>query len=70
MLTVEIKVNGQMIGHCYCQNVTPELADDCEYNVVYYRVGNVKVKKFKIVHKESDGAEILIRKVFEKLCLN
>lgn len=65
MMTVEVKVNGSVIGVAYIQNVEDLHEGKCRYLAEYYELGNGCKKTTKIIHNRSDGAAKLILKVFQ-----
>ncbi len=62
MFTVEIKINGSMIGHVYGRNVgdTPK---GSQYDYEYYDVENRKIVGGKILHKRERGIKALIASI-------
>lgn len=67
MLTVEIKVNGALIGLAYARNVAwGDLLDTSTYKWQYYRPeGSPNLLVGEVEHKRDDGAEALVRKILE-----
>lgn len=66
MFTVEIKINGALIGHVYARNLDAD-AYESTYHVEYYKPESRKVRKFKVKHKRSDRAEKLLALILEKI---
>lgn len=79
MLTVEMKINGNLISYMYIVNVTdrvcprppPHMGPRDErqdvYEVELYRVGEGKVMRTTVQHARGDGAEVLVRKAISAL---
>lgn len=66
MLTTEIKINGIMIAHLYAVNKGSH--HDTEYNLYkfeYTRFGEGFVHRGNILHRQADGAEVLISKILK-----
>ncbi len=65
MLSVELKVNGVMVGHIYARNITSteKLVGLNLYHCEYYRPETRKVSKGKVSHNREDGIEILVGKI-------
>ncbi len=65
MISVELKVNGVMVGHIYARNITPvdKLVGLNLYHCEYYRPEKRKVSKGKVSHKREDGIEKLVGKI-------
>jgi hypothetical protein len=63
MLSCEIKVNGNLVGHIYARNVTGEVSPDQTqhlYHWEYYRPESRKVRNGIVSHIRRDGIEQLI----------
>lgn len=83
MLTVEIKVNGALIGHIYLVNMGAVLGvpDKNRYEYEFYEIGaqldseqkKKRLSKYKplrtgkLVHKRTDGAMRLIKKAIDDI---
>jgi len=65
MMSVEIKVNGALIGHLYLHNEATIDADLCRYVVEYAIIGEGKVMTGHLLHRRDDGAEVLVKKAFQ-----
>ena len=75
MLTVEIKVNGNIVGCLYAHNEGPipgynEGGDEYHYSWEYYRVRSKKIITGLCEHGRSDGIEVLVKKILQKICKN
>ena len=68
MFTIEIKINGAMIGHIYGHNegLDPEGSGDTTYKWEYYRVESRKLEHGKVLHNRDCGIESLICKILGK----
>lgn len=64
-LTVEIKVNGCLIGHLYFLNQERDVGDEATYGVIYLKIDPHKIYETTLLHKRSNGAEALIAKGME-----
>lgn len=64
MLTVELRINGRLIGHAYVVNRAPEVypGDECPYSWELYTV-NRGTLNGTVDHRREDGAWELLRKV-------
>jgi len=60
MFTVEIMINGTMVGHIYGHNEKDLGGDVCEYRYEYYRPEMRKVVNGRVNHLGSNGIEELI----------
>lgn len=63
MLTVELKVNGTMVGHIYARNVTgtKHLGNQNHlYHWEYYRPEQRTLRQGTVTHVRDDGIEQLI----------
>lgn len=75
MITVEIKINGTLIAHLYCRNVTSFLPINRTgkdkvshlYDFEYYKIGVQEVRIGKVWHVPSDGALKLIAKIIKAI---
>lgn len=70
MLTVEIKVNGALIGHVYAVNEGKKISGrtlfpitgECAYRWEHYRP-DAGVCTGRLKHRREDGAEALVSKI-------
>jgi hypothetical protein len=60
MFTVEIKVNGSLIGHIYGRNMSGDKDGKCWYNYEYYEPETRHVMKGTVPHKREDGIRALV----------
>jgi len=69
MLSVELKVNGTMVGHIYARNVTecPDLADTNLYHWEYYKPEQRTARRGKVEHKRSKDIEVLIATILGEM---
>ena len=72
MFSVEVKINGILIGHLYGHNKgymeSDDLSDECLYSYEWFEPGTGKeVKRGNITHKRDDGMVKLLSKIFKKL---
>ena len=65
MLSVEIKINGNMIGHIYARNTTPttKAVGLNLYTSEYYKPELRSVVKGEITHEREAGIEKLVGKI-------
>jgi len=66
MITAEIRVNTQLIGHIYCVN---EVGDDdgwCQYSYEYYCPGEGTIKG-TVRHYRPNGAVALMKEICEDI---
>lgn len=78
MLTVEIKVNGVLVGHIYCRNITFDSSfpvkalngDANIYEYEYYKIGKTELTGGNLQHNQKDGALKLIGEIIKKLLAN
>ena len=67
MMTVEIKINGCLIGHIYAVN-EGYVNGKYRYRFDYYDVGKAELKKGnRVLHKRDDGALVLTKKIIGEL---
>lgn len=59
-MTIDIKVNGTMVGFLYLHN-EGAIVSDHRYTYEYYRPTQHLIKG-EVIHRRDDGAEILIHK--------
>jgi hypothetical protein len=69
MFTVELKVNGAMIGHIHGVNkgLHPEGKGETIYEYEYYDVEERDLIKGKVFHKKGDGIKHLIRLILDDI---
>ena len=69
MITSEIKVNSDLIGHIYCVNKKEIKQEDCYvYQGKFYRIGEGAIEiTFSIKHKRKDGFEKLMLLIWKKI---
>jgi len=65
MFTVEIKINGSLIGHIYGHNEGVDKNNNTEYTYEYYRPESRKLVNGKILFRREDGIENLICSILE-----
>lgn len=78
MLTVEIKVNGVLISHIYCRNITFDSSfvaaltdgDANIYEYEYYKIGKTELTSGNLQHNRKDGALKLIGAIIKNLLGN
>jgi hypothetical protein len=63
MFTVEIRINGSLIGHVYGRNKGDNNDGTSSYEYEYYEPEQRKVKKGKVDHRRMDGAVPLVVKI-------
>lgn len=66
MFTVELKINGTMIGHIYGHNEGLEDEGLTKYSWEYYRIESRKVTSGTVLHHRDDGLESLVAKILEE----
>ena len=70
MLTIELRVNGALIGHAQLinQGYLKGLDDTCEYEYhAWLTEGKGNILRGRLKHKRSDGAFELVRKLTEDM---
>ena len=67
MFTIEIKINGSMIGHIYGHNEGPDPngTGDTKYAWEYYRPKSREIKHGTVFHSQEAGIESLVCKILE-----
>ena len=65
-MSLEIRINGEMIGYAYVKNEGIVEEDKCLYSIEYFRPEK-DLTKFNVIHKRSDGAEKLLDSIFKKI---
>ena len=66
MFTVEIKINGSLIGHIYGHNEGPT-PDGDRYRYEYYETEKRKVVNGEVVHHRADGIRPLIAAILSDI---
>ncbi|MBI2044658.1 hypothetical protein HYT23_01230 [Candidatus Pacearchaeota archaeon] len=68
MLSIEVRVNRDLIGHAYIANKKVSMANGAAYSVTYYTPNNKnKILEFEVVHKPEEGVEKLILLVYQEV---
>lgn len=68
MLTVEVKVNGGLIGFLYIVNRgTLDGRGTVLYSVEYYEPGTGKVRSCEVTHFPHEGALVLLEKAISEV---
>lgn len=71
MLSLETRVNGELIGYAYVnkkQQADIHNSKNYIYYVEYHKIGlRSKVIHFRIVHNVEEGAEKLVLKVYQEI---
>ncbi len=68
MLSIEVRVNRDLIGHAYIVNRGNLRDEGTVYPITYYAPnGNKKLLEFDIVHKPEQGVEKLVLLVYEEV---
>ena len=67
MFTIELKINGSMIGHIYGHNegIAPEGKGETLYSWEYYRPQIRELKHGTVLHHRAAGIEALVCKILE-----
>lgn len=65
MITVEIKINGIIVGCIYAINKGKNhcMPDHCNYKFEYWRPGEGAVTTGTLLHKTVDGADALVKSI-------
>lgn len=68
VFTVEIKVNGTLVGHINGENVS-DIKGLSTYNYEYYEVDSIALKLVngRVKHNHKNGIRALIKKVLEDM---
>ena len=64
MLSIEVRVNRDLIGHAYIKNTQTERRNKIVYEVTYYKPSKEEIMKFEVLHKPDEGVEKLIFLVY------
>ena len=68
MLTVEYRVNGQLIGFTNIKNIGPvEISDEFVYEFDHKPIEMAGTMSGCMTHKRKDGFEVLVQKVLQKI---
>lgn len=69
MFTVELKINGTMIGHIYGKNkgLASEGTGETIYEYEYYEPDGGDIARGFVLHKREDGLRHLVRLVLEDI---
>ena len=69
MFTVELKINGALIGHVHGINkgLYPEGKGETLYNYEYYNVEERDLIAGHVLHKRDDGLPNLVRLILEDM---
>ena len=72
MFSVEVRINGSMIGHIYGHNEgftnNSKKYDECNYTYQYYDVQEGIVYSGEVKHERQDGIEELLKRILQKQC--
>jgi len=63
MITIEIRINGALIGHIYAVNLRGAPDGLCEYRYEYYEPDRGSLVTGKIKHQRPEGALALVAKL-------
>ena len=63
MITVEIRINGALIGHIYAVNERGASDGLCEYRYEYYEPDRGGLVTGKVKHERTKGAAELVKKL-------
>jgi hypothetical protein len=68
MITSEIKVNGDLVGHVYCVNILNPTRDGrYQYKVTFYDVSDRITDTFKLYHDRLEGFDGLMLKIWQEI---
>lgn len=71
MLSIETRVNGELIGCAHAVRKMQAYIDDDKkfyYYVEYHKIGlENRIVNFRVIHNPEEGAEKLILKVYQEL---
>ena len=71
MLSLEVKINSELIGHAYVENQQIICEEGSLYKVHYYMPGREpNMIKFDLVHNPDDGVEKLIFLIYQEINKN
>jgi len=66
MFTVEIKINGSLIGHIYGQNMGQVPSGKTRYEYDYYDVDRREKTKGELLFQREDGIRALVAAILSK----
>jgi len=66
MFTVELKINGSLIGHIYGQNKGEDISGKTKYDYDYYDVDRREQTKGTLLFRREDGIRALIAAILTK----
>lgn len=66
MITAEIRVNAQLVGHVYCVNEGGTSDGWCTYRYEYYCPDKETIKG-EVMHFRPNGAAALLKEIFENV---
>jgi len=67
MFSVELKINGAMIGHIYGRNIESLGEGIYRYTYEYYEPETRGIRKGTIVHRQVDGVRHLIALILKDM---
>ena len=72
MFTIEIKINGAMVGHVYGRNVGQVFptTKECLYTIEYYKPDlgpEQRILKMEVSHNPDDGIEALLQAIINRV---
>lgn len=67
MFTVEIKINGSLIGHIYGRNTGEYKGSKVKYDYEYYEPEEPGVRKGQVFHSRESGIRPLIAAILKDL---
>jgi hypothetical protein len=67
MFTLELRINGALIGHIYGRNIKVLSKDKCKYKYEYYEPGNKETFKGEIVHDRKKGIRALVCGILKRI---
>jgi len=68
MLSIDVKVNGHLIGHAYVVNTGVPVEEKCLYKIEYHVIGiDPRGINFEVFHNPDDGAGVLCELVYREL---
>jgi len=67
MFTMEIRVNGTMIGHVYGRNLSTDSSGKSKYKIDYYKPELPKLLTTTLYHKRDDGIEKLVETIMQEV---
>jgi len=68
MLSIEVKVNGNLISHAHVVNTGISVGGKSLYKVEYHLIGRGgQIVEFEVVHGRDEGVGVLCGLVYEEL---